>query len=92
MKKITFKNIAAIAFVALVPFISSCSLVSGGSSYDTPIVNAQEERVQDLKEELKEAERYSKEAKQREKAAKSRLKAAEYELKAAEQQAKRRDN
>lgn len=90
MEKYTFRNMASVAFIALLPLMSGCSLVSGSSTSDSPVVSAQQERVNELKDELKEAERYTSEAKQREKAAKSRLKAAEHELKAAEEQAKRR--
>jgi len=76
--------------VLLFPVITSCSVFSGNDLSDSPAVAAQQQRVEALKAELKEAERYSEEAEQQEKAAKDRLKAAEHELKAAEAQAKRR--
>jgi len=90
MKTSTYNKIASAGLVLLFPIMTSCSVFSGNNLSDSPAVAAQQQRVEALKAELKEAERYTDEAQEREKAAKDRLKAAEHELKAAEAQAKRR--
>lgn len=71
------------------PIMMSCSVLGGNSYSDSPAVAAQQEQVESLKAEVREAERLAEEAEQREKAAKNRLKAAEHELKALKSQAKR---
>ncbi|MBF9253688.1 hypothetical protein I2I11_10325 [Pontibacter sp. 172403-2] len=86
----TYSKIASAGFMLLFPIMSGCSVFSGNDLSDSPAVAAQQQRIEALKADVKEAERYTEEAEQREKAAKSRLKAAEHELKAAEAQAKRR--
>jgi Tfp pilus assembly protein PilN len=72
------------------PLMVSCSVLSGGGYSNDPLVAAQQQRIDALKEEVQLAERETEDAEQREKAAKSRLKAAQDELKVFQNEAKNR--
>jgi hypothetical protein len=87
-KSITYTKVSSAILALLFPFMIGCSVVGGNSYSDDPLVRTQQEQVDRLKAELRDAERLAEEAKQREKAAINRLKAAEHELKARKSQAK----
>lgn len=76
-------------FLLLIPVMMGCSAF-GSSVSNNPAVATQQRHVDDLKQEVRNAELNTKEAKLREKAAESRLKAAEQELKVLESEIKRR--
>jgi chromosome segregation ATPase len=83
-----YSKFFTLIFLVSLPFMISCSVLGGNSYSNNPAVEAQQQRVDALKSELKIAERTADEAEQRAKAAKNRLKAAEHELKALKSQAK----
>ncbi|MEJ8803830.1 hypothetical protein [Pontibacter sp. H249] len=91
MKTYTFRKVAASLAILFLPLLISCSSLTGGGVSNDPAVAAQQQQVDYLKQELREAERLAEEARQQEKAAKNRLKAAEHELKAARERARRMD-
>ncbi len=86
--KVTYTKAVAALFAFVLPFMMSCSVIGGNNYSDDPAVRAQQERVELLESEYRDAKRLAEEAEQREKAAKNRLEAAEHELKALKSQAK----
>ncbi|HEY4649974.1 MAG TPA: hypothetical protein VIG72_01115 [Pontibacter sp.] len=84
----TYRKAATGILTLIFPLVAGCSVVGGNSYSDNSLVRAQQEEVEQLEAEYRDAERLANEAEQRKKAAKNRLKAAEHELKALKSQAK----